>query len=135
MPVWPTRDPGAMPVTSATASSWAGVPYRRAPDGPTHTAIGSGAAAMRSSSDSISSRPTTAPRVFTCSTRAWAPSSTDRAMASSMAPITIGSNSPLTWSTSTGPDAGVRLVLGAGRRATARREQAEAGRGAEQADR
>ena len=26
MPAWPTRDPGAMPVTSATASSWAGVP-------------------------------------------------------------------------------------------------------------
>ena len=25
-PMWPTRDPGAMPVTSATASSWAGVP-------------------------------------------------------------------------------------------------------------
>ena len=25
-PVWPTRAPGAMPVTSATASSWAGVP-------------------------------------------------------------------------------------------------------------
>ena len=25
-PVWPTRAPGAMPETSATASSWAGVP-------------------------------------------------------------------------------------------------------------
>ena len=26
MPLWPTRAPGAIPDTSATASSWAGVP-------------------------------------------------------------------------------------------------------------
>ena len=32
--------PGAIPDTSATASSWAGVPYRRAPDGPTQMATG-----------------------------------------------------------------------------------------------
>ena len=36
----PTRDPGAMPVTSATARICAGVPYRRAPLGPTQTPIG-----------------------------------------------------------------------------------------------
>ena len=124
--MWPTRDPGAMPVTSATASSWAGVPYRRAPDGPTQTAIGSGAAAMRSSSASISSRPTTAPRgVHLQHQGLGAVRRRTRSMASSMASTTIGSNSPLTWSTSTGPDAGVRLVLGARRRAAADGEQAE----------
>ncbi len=113
-PMWPTRDPGAMPVTSATARSCAGEPYRRAPDGPTHTAIGIGASATRSSSASISSRPTMAPRVLTCRMSACAPCSSERVIASSMASMMIGSNSPLTCSTSTGPGAGSVLCAAAG---------------------
>ena len=58
---------------------------------------------MRSSSASISSRPTTAPRELTCSTRAWAPSVVGRGRwRRRWRRSTIGSNRPLTCSTSTG---------------------------------
>ena len=54
-------------------------------------------------------------------------------MASSMASTTIGSNSPLTCSTSTGPGSSAVVLRAAG--APAAPSSADAGRGAEQADR
>ena len=64
VPVRPTRAPGAMAVTSATASICAGSPYAREPLGPTQIATGTFDAAMDSKSSAIRSRPITAPFEF-----------------------------------------------------------------------
>ena len=104
-PVWPTRAPGAMPVTSATAEELGGRAVqagagRPDPDGDRERRrLRRAPAAPRSRR-----RSTTAPREFTCRTRACGAV----AASSGRSPCRwrrrrSGRSSPLTCSTSTGP--------------------------------
>ena len=104
------------------------MPYRRAPDGPTHTAIGIGrvgdALEQRLHLVAADDRPA---GVDLEHERLGAVGRRRASMASSIASTTIGSNSPLTWSTSTGPGAAAgprRPGRDRGRRAQQRRAAA-----------
>ena len=73
VPVRPMRAPGAIAVTSATASICAGKPYARDPLGPTHTATGIFESEILVNSSAIRSRPITAPLEFNCKMTACEP--------------------------------------------------------------
>ena len=100
-PVLPTLAFGAIAETSATASSHVDQPWACAPLGPTHTPIGIDELRMASSTSCIRVSSITAPREFTCNTRACAPLVDDRSTARSIPLATTPSINPVTSKTST----------------------------------
>ena len=101
--IWPTRAPGAIPETSATASICAGTPISCAVDGPTQTATVIGAVSIASSTSMRRSCETTEPLESTCRISASESSATARSIAPRISVAMISSIRPLTCKTSTTP--------------------------------
>ncbi len=99
----PMRLPGATPTEQATAAIWAMPSVARVPDGPTHTATGTGEVRTASISSATLSSGTTVPLLLTWRTSHPMSASSASARLRSMKRASTGSRSPLTVMTASRP--------------------------------